>query len=179
MTEFYSQSVEVSVSSKTKSMQWIGISAILASLGFVMLAIFLSPYYSIGAVALFVIGALYLHFYNTTSKEFTYEFTPTRLVVVKKDLLGKQRRMLTLMLSDVTEFAIMEGLSEERDVAACGAAYEQGVYQIIYKDGETLRRLLFLPDDYMIALLRESLGAKCDKTYFTEEVAENADVKDE
>ena len=160
MTERYSQSVEVEVSSKTKAMQWIGIAAILLSLGFLMMAIFFKWYFVFPFLAILAVGCVYLHFYNTSAKEYTYEFSPKCLVVAKKDLLSKQRRMLVLMFDDVTEFALMDGLADDSDVTACGATHERGVYQLIYKDGENTRRLLFAPDDYMTALIAETLKDK-------------------
>ncbi|MDE6302521.1 MAG: hypothetical protein K2M36_02910 [Clostridia bacterium] len=160
MTESYSQSVEVEVSSKTKAMQWIGIAAILFSLGFLMITIFYRWYFVFPFIAILVVGCVYLHFYNTSAKEYTYEFSPKCLVVAKKDLLNKQRRMLVLIFSDVTEFCIMEGLADDNDVTACGATHEQGVYQLVYRDGENMRRLLFAPDDYMTALIAETIKDK-------------------
>lgn len=158
MTQQYSQTVEVKLSSKTKSLQWIGIALILFSLGFLMLAIFLAWYFAFPFVVVLAVGAVYLHFYNTSAKEYTYEFSPISLVIAKKDLMGKQRRMLVLAFEDVQDFCIMEGLADNNDVTVCGATNECGVYQIIYKDGDSVRRLLFAPDDYMVALIKEALN---------------------
>lgn len=165
MTEQYSQTVEVAVSSKTKSWQWIGIASVLFSLGFLMLTIFLKWYFVFAFVVLLAIGIVYMHFYNSTAKEYTYDFSQKRLVVVKKDLMGKQRRILMLMYEDVLSFEIMDGLSDDSDVVACNATNECGVYQIVYREGEQTHRLLFAPDDYMTALLSEVLKMKVNVSF--------------
>lgn len=160
MTERYSQTVEMTVSSKTKAMQWIGIASILFALGFLMLTIFLKWYFVFGFLAIFAIGAVYLHIYNASAKEYIYEFSPDRLKIAKKDLMGRTRLLLTLMLDDATGCGIMEGLTEDGDVVACASSHEAGVYQLIYKEQDKLKRLLFAPDTYMTALLKETLGEK-------------------
>lgn len=160
MTRQYSQTVEMTVSSKTKSMQWIGIAAVLFSLGFLMLTIFLKWYFVFPFVIILAVGIVYIHFYNVSAKEYIYEFSPSRLTVAKKDLMGRTRRLVSLMLADVESGSVMEGLSDDNDIVACNAAYERGVYQLIYKEEEKRYRLLFAPDTYMQALLLEALGDK-------------------
>lgn len=165
MTEHYSQTVEVTVSSKIKAWQWIGIASVLFSLGFLMLTIFLKWYFVFAFLVLLAIGIVYMHFYNATAKEYSYDFSTKRFVVVKKDLMGKQRRILMLMYEDVLNFGLMEGLADDGDVVACNATNECGVYQIVYKEGEITYRLLFSPDDYMCALLCEVLNVQVNRDY--------------
>jgi len=160
MTEQYSQTVEVAVTSKTKAMQWIGIAAVLFSLGFLMLTIFLKWYFVFVFIVILAIGIVYLHFYNKTAKEFIYDYSPVRLVIAKKDLMGKTSRILSLLFDDAISCEIMDGAADDDDVMACGAVHERGIYQIVYSEGEKTRRLLFAPDDYMLALLKEALGDK-------------------
>lgn len=155
MTEQYTQTVEVSVPPRVKARQWIGIFAVLFSLGFLMLTIFLKWYFVFGFLVIFAAGAVYLHLYNTAAKEYTYDFSTQRLVITKKDLLGKQSRILCLIYEDVQSFGIMEGIADDEDTAACNAVNEMGVYQMIYGEDGKIRRLLFEPDDYMIALLTQ------------------------
>ncbi len=161
MTEQYTQTVEVTVSSKTKGMQWAGIVAVLLALGFLMLAIFLVWYFVFGMLALLAIGIVYIHFYNISAQEYAYDFSTVRLIVVKKDLMGKQKRILCLVYEDIIDFGIMEGLAEDEDIIACNAAHEAGVYQIVYRNADKTRRLLFAPDDYLLALLKQRI-ASCD-----------------
>ena len=162
MTEQYSQTVEVTVSSKVKAWQWIGIASVLFSLGFLMLTIFLKWYFVFAFLVLLTIGIVHMHFYNATAKEYTYDFSTKRLVIVKKDLMGKQRRILSLLYEDVLDFGLMDGLADDSDIVACNATNEFGVYQIVYKEDEQTHRLLFLPDDYMTALLSEVLKKQVD-----------------
>ncbi len=157
MTEQYTQTVEVTVSSKTKSMQWIGIISILLALGFLMLTIFLVWYFVFGMLVLLAAGIIYIHFYNTAAQEYAYDFSTMRLIVVKKDLMGKQKRILCLVYEDIVHFGIMDGLAEDNDIVACNAAHDAGVYQIVYNNADKVRRLLFAPDDYLVALLKERL----------------------
>jgi len=157
LAENYSQSVDVSVPSRVKSMQWIGIFAVLISLGFLMLAIFLSPYFVIAIVLFLAIGILNIRFYNTQPKEFTYEITPARLTIAKKDLVGRQKRVLQLMLADISSFELMEGLAVDEDFVFYDTGKSEGVYQIIFENEGKSLRLLFAPDDYMTLLIRENL----------------------
>ena len=101
MTEQYSQTVEISVSSKTKAKQWIGIFLVLFAMGFLMLTIFYKWYFVFAFIVIFIIGVLYIHFYNITAREYIYEFSPKRLTVAKKDLVGRTRRMISLLFEDV------------------------------------------------------------------------------
>lgn len=160
MTEQYSQTVEVAVTSKTKAKQWIGIAAVLFSLGFLMATIFVVWYFVFCFLVIFAIGVIYMHFYNVTAKEFTYELSPSRLVIVKKDLMGRQSRILLLLLEDIVQIGLMDALADEDDVVACNAVNERGVYQIVYSENEKNRRLLFAPDDYMLALLKNRIENK-------------------
>lgn len=160
MTEQYSQTVEVTVTSKTKAMQWIGIGSVLFSLGFLMLAIFYVWYFVFGFIAILAVGIVYIHLYNTSPKEFIYDISPVRLVIAKKDLMGKTVRKLSLMLEDVKSLELMQGIADDDDVIACDRTYDKGVYQLVYGEDGNVKRLLFAPDDYMLALLKEALQDK-------------------
>ena len=164
MTEQYSQTAEVAITSKTKAKQWIGIGLVLFSLGFLMLTIFLKWYFVFAFAVILTVGIIYIHIYNNTAKEYIYDFSPKRLVIAKKDVIGRTRRILSLLYDDVVDCKLMEELATEGDIVACGATYEQGVYQIAYKEGEIMRRLLFAPDTYMMALLKETLKEKAEVT---------------
>lgn len=171
MTEQYSQTVEVTVTSKAKAMQWIGIGLVLFSLGFLMLTIFLKWYFVFVFVIALSVGVIYLHIYNSVAKEFIYDFSRTRLVVAKKDVLGKTKRLVVLLYDDVISCGLMEGLYDDSDVVACGPTHEYGVYQILYSASESEQseqkktfRLLFTPDTYMTALLKETLKEKFSKS---------------
>ncbi len=86
--------------------------------------------------------------------------SPGRLVVAKKDLMGKTVKKLSLMLVDVKSLELMQGIADDDDVIACDQTYDKGVYQLVYGEDGSVRRLLFAPDDYMLALLKEALRDK-------------------
>lgn len=167
MTQNYCQAIEVEVSSKSRRMQWTGIFSILFALGFVMISIFYSWYFMIAFALAFVFGALNLHFCNKTAKEYVYEFTDTRINFVKKDIVNRQYRVLSLLLKDVVSFSLMQDIYDEGNSTNhmyCSRAYDRGVYQIVF-DYEGKRQIaLFAPDDYMIALINDALkqNAKLD-----------------
>ncbi len=158
MTQNYNQSVDVQISSSERSKQWIGIFSILFSLGFVMVSIFYSWYFMIGFALAFAFGAFNLHVYNKTAKEYLYEFSLDRLTIVKKDVVNRQYRALSLLIKDITDFDIMTDMCEDEDACLyCSKAYDRGVYQITYRYQGSLRKALFAPDEYLIALIKEAI----------------------
>lgn len=157
MVEQYSQTLEVEVGQKSKQKQWIGIALVLFSLGFLMLSIFYSWWFMFGFASIFVVGCIFIYSYNKTAKEYTYEFNPTRLTIACKDVVNRQKRILTLLLKDVQEFSVMSDIADDDDLACCNKAYDMGVWQIIFMLDGKKRRLLFAPDEYMIALINEAI----------------------
>lgn len=162
MVDNYSQSVEIEVSSRAKRLQMAGIALVLFSLGFVLVSVFYNWFFMFGFAVFCAAGIVCMHFYNKTAKEYIYEVNPNRLVIVKKDVMNKQTRVLSLLLKDVTDFCIMNDICNDIDDGGdflfCNKAYDMGVYQIVFKtDGGDSKRVLFVPDEYMIALIQENL----------------------
>lgn len=158
MTEQYTQTVEVVVDGKAKRTQWIGIAAMLISLGFVVLAAFVSWYLMFGFGAFLLIGIVQMHRYNLVAKEYVYSCSEVRLVVAKKDVVNRTRRMLAVLFEDVTAFAPLEGLSEDGDIVCCKNVSDAGVYELSFKVGDEQCRLLFSPDEYMTELIKNRLA---------------------
>ena len=155
MNEQYSQTVEVSVPKGAKAKQWVGIGCILAALGFVMLSVFHSLLWLI-AVALFAVAAVInIHFYNDTAREYSYDVSAQRIVIVKKDVVNRQRRLIAIPFENITSFGVMQSMLDEDDIMAANAAYDDGVYELIFRDNDKLKRLLFAPDSYMIEIIKE------------------------
>lgn len=165
MTDHYSQTIDVEVSQKMRQLQWVGISMILASLGFILISAFYSWYFTFGFAALLVGGAVCIHFYNKTAKEYTYEFSPSRLKVIEKDIVNRQRVYLDLLWKDVLGFEIMNDVYDEKSDLLCASkAYESGVWQIVFNVESEKKRLLFAPDDYLVCLIKEIVNnGKTDK----------------
>lgn len=129
---------------------------ILASLGFVLISAFYSWYFMFGFAALLASGAVCIHFYNKTAKEYTYEFSPSRLKIIEKDVVNRQRVYLDLLWKDVCNFEIMNDVYDEKSDLLCASkAYESGVWQIVFKVENEKKRLLFAPDDYLVLLIKE------------------------
>ena len=158
MVAQYSCSVDVEVPKNKKIMQWAGIFAILFSLGFVMLSVFYSWYFMIAFAFFFAGGVVNLHFYNDVKKEYLYELSETRLTIVGKDVVNRQKRLASILLKDVTEFGIMTDTSDILDGLYCQNAYDAGVYSLTFNSEGVKKTVAFMPDDYMIALLDEHLS---------------------
>lgn len=180
MVDNYSQAVEIEVSHHSKRLQMTGIFLVLFSLGFVMTSIFYNWLFMIAFAVFFVAGIICIHIFNQTAKEYIYEVNPTRLIIVKKDVVNKQTVVLSLLFKDVTEFCIMNDLYNDRkvkgedvvccndgcdvidynktfDILFCNKAYDMGVYQIVFcpEDTGISQKVLFAPDEYMVALINE------------------------
>lgn len=159
MVEQYSQTIDVDVTKKSKLMQLAGIALVLASLGFLMVSIFFSWWFMFAFAALFTLGCIAIHLYNKVAKEFTYELNRTCLCVVAKDVVNRQKRILTLYLKDMRGFGVMSSMYDgKQDILCCNNCYNMGVYEIRFDFDGTDKRLLFAPDDYMIALLNEAIA---------------------
>ncbi len=160
MTEQYTQTVDVDIPRFVKRYQFCGILFILFSLGFVMVAIFLSWYALIGFALFFAIGAVNLHIYNSAAKEYIYEVSTERLVIAKKDVLNKTKRIANILFKDVNGFSSLEDMyCEDTDILACSDPYSEGVYALSFCIDN--KRLLFAPDEYMTELIKQNLSAIC------------------
>lgn len=157
MTDNYNQSVDVEISSSARAKQWSGIFGILFSLGFVMISIFYNWYFMIGFAVAFVFGAINLHLYNKTAREYLYEFSQNRITFVKKDVVNRQLRVLSLLIKDIRSFELMSDMCDDSATLYCSKAYDMGVWQISYEYEGKIRKALFAPDDYMIALVKEAI----------------------
>ena len=188
MTDHYSQTIDVEVSQKMRQLQWAGITMILASLGFILISAFYSWYFMIAFGVFFAAGIVCIHIYNQTAKEYIYEVSPTRLVIVKKDVVNKQSVVLSLLFKDVTSFGIMDDMYHDKvegedviccnsqvdvidysktfDILFCNKAYDMGVYQIVFMPEDTgiSQKVLFAPDEYMVALINEHIKSAKAKT---------------
>lgn len=160
MVEHYSQTLDVEVARKSKQKQLIGIIFVLFSLGFLMLSIFYSWWFMFAFACIFIVGCTFIYSYNKTAKEFTYEFNPTRITIASKDVVNRQRRILTLLIADVIDFSLLSNIVDDSDIVCCNKAYDMGVWQISFMLDGKKRRLLFAPDEYMIALINEAIKQK-------------------
>lgn len=163
MVQQYSCTVDAEVKKSKKALQWAGIFAILFSLGFVIFSIFFSWYFMIAFAFFFVGGIVNIHFYNNVKKEYLYELSETRLTIVGKDVVNRQKRLATVLLKDVIEFKILSDTSDNLDGLFCSNAYDAGVYSLSFNSESGVKTFAFMPDDYMIALLKEEFCGKSIK----------------
>ncbi len=159
MVEQYSQTIDVDVTKKSKLMQLAGIALVLASLGFLMVSVFFSWWFMFAFAALFALGCGFIHIYNKVAKEYTYELNRTTLTIVAKDVVNRQKRILTLYVKDIKGFSLMTGMFDSRqDILCCSNCYDMGVFEICFDFDGSNKRLLFAPDDYMVALINETIA---------------------
>ncbi len=163
----YSQTVEVEVTKSSKTKQYVGIGLVLLSLGFVMLAIFVDWLFMIGFGLAFTLGMVFVQVYNSVAREFVYDVSTKRLVITKKTVINRYKRVLVVLHSDVENLTIMQGLIDEASIVACNAS-DMGVCELNFKEGDNTKRLLFAPDDYMLALMKEIYADKCQIDGITE-----------
>ncbi len=159
MTDNYSQAVDILIERGARRLQWIGIFAVLFSLGFVMISIFYNWLFMIAFALVLAIGIVCIYKYNRLAKEYIYEFSKTCLTFVKKDVVNRQSVVCRVAYTDVKAFEIMnEGYFENDNTRLyCSKAYDMGVYQLrVDVEGKEMK-ILFAPDDYMIALINEAI----------------------
>lgn len=162
MVERYSCTVDSDAPKRKRPLQWTGIFCVLFSLGFIMLSVFYSWFFMIAFAVFFALGAVCIHFYNATQKEYLYELLSTRLTIVGKDTVNRQKRLASILLCDVTSFEIMTDTADEFDALYCNNAYDMGVYAITFKSDGKYKKIALMPDDYMVALINDLLKGKTD-----------------
>ncbi len=157
MTTQYTQTVQVTIDKRARAAQLMGLAAFLLAFAFLMIAAFVNWYFMIGCGVFIILGALEIHFFNLNAREYTYSASKKRLVIAKKDVVGKQARIADILFDDVSEFGIFDGVADADDILACQSGAEAGAYQLIFKVKERLERLIFKPDEYMTELILVAL----------------------
>lgn len=157
MTDRYTQTIECTIKKDNIQKQILCIVCFLMGISLLAVAVVINLFVLIPAVVLLVGGGVFLHFYNNTPKAFTYDFSGQSLVIVKKDVINRTKRVLTLLFEDIISFEIVYDIKETDVLNACNDAGEIGVYQIIFKECDKQNTLYFKPDEYMIALINERI----------------------
>ena len=160
MTDQYSQTVDVSV--KGRSRQWIGVAAFLISLGFLIASIFFNWFMMFGFGFFMIAGVLEMHLYNASIKEYIYDYSPKRLVIAGKDVVNRTRRIMNILFSDVKSFGFLEGYADDSDHICCDSPGTSDVYELIFTADGIDRRLIFAPDEYLVALISSQMERKSD-----------------
>lgn len=165
MTDNYEQNVEIDLPKGARYKQFGGLLLILLSLGFIMLGVFFSYYFFIGAGILLVAGVAVTHVYNKTVLKYTYSYNNERIVFITTSVIGRTEKNISVLWEDVDEYGDFLDLVEARDFIMCANPREYGIKALTFhlENGE-MHRILFAPDDYMKALIDENykynIGAK-------------------
>lgn len=158
MIDNYTQTIECEISKEARKKQLLGVGFVFLAFVCLTVAATVNWWVAIGAGIFAVSGGIFLHLFNDTAKEYTYEFSTSCIVISKKDAVNRQHRILTLYYKDVVSFGILEGLLCDDDVVATDKCGSIGVYEINYVEDGVAKRLCLVPDDYMIALLSEAIA---------------------
>ncbi|MEG2540868.1 MAG: hypothetical protein RSB59_03745 [Clostridia bacterium] len=157
MTEQYIQKVEVGLPRGARKKQIGGLVVSLASLGFIALSIFLSLYFLIAFFVFFAVGMTLLQMFGNSAKEYEYDFNCTRLVVSKTNLFGKKKRIAEVAFKSAKSFKLFSEVANQNDILACENLQDAGMYIVEFESDNKVSKLIFAPDDYMIALITDRL----------------------
>ncbi len=155
MTDRYTQTIECEISREDRRKQIISILLFLIGVALIAIAGVISWFILIAACVVLAGGGFFLHLFNKTAKEFIYDFSYERLVFARKDAVNRTKRVLTLNFDDVVSFEILSGIVDNNILIATDDVGDMGVYQLEYKEGDSLKKLCFKPDDYMVAIIKE------------------------
>ncbi|MBR2333910.1 MAG: hypothetical protein IKA59_01030, partial [Clostridia bacterium] len=72
-------------------------------------------------------------------------------------VISRTERKIEIVLDDVVEYDDFVDLTVETDHIMCPDVNDNGVKALIFNVGENKARVLFKPDDYMNAFLKETL----------------------
>lgn len=155
MTTQYVQTCEVALRRGARRDQILGMVFQLMGLGMIPIAIYLSYWVFIAVAVPIIFGAWLTQRFYSSAREFEYAFTGSRLIVSRTNIAGRGRRMLDIALSDVTSFSKFYDMVMPGDLVAAENVNEKEVCALIFRAGGSEFRLLFSPDGYLTALLKE------------------------
>ncbi len=157
MTELYVQNVENPLNGNARKKQILGVVLTLLGVGLAVVAFAVSYYAFIGTGVLIIFGTLVTMSYNRTIKSFEYGCNTTRLIFSVTTVISRTERKIDILLDDVLEYGKFDDLVSVGDYVMCPDTKEMGVKALVFSvDGKT-ERVLFTPDDYMHAFLKETL----------------------
>ncbi len=164
MTEQYTQVVEVKTQNADKIKLILGILLCMLSLVFFVVAILKNRLFFIGFGVLLALGFVFIQLFESAPSVFIYSISPKSLVISKKNNAHNTKRVVCISLENIVRFEAFSDILDNKDIVACESVSNSGVYSIVYKDKmkddfgeiEKYSRLLFSPDDYLLALLQEN-----------------------
>lgn len=157
MTDLYVQNIENPLSSGARKKQIGGILFTLLGVGFIVVAMAVSYYAFIGVGLLIVLGTCLTMSYNRTIKSFEYGCNTNRLIFSVTTVIARTERKIEILLEDVVEYGNFEDLTSANDHIMCPNTNEEGVKALVFNVEGKTERVLFLPDGYLNAFLKETL----------------------
>ena len=158
MTEQYVQTVDVLTSAKTKAYFIIGLVALMASLAFLIVAVLKNYWFFVGFGALFLLGFVLVQIFESAPSQFVYGATGKRIVFSKRNNAHNAKRIVSIPYDKIIDFDRFADIVCDGDVIACENTGAEGVYALKFVDEDgSDKRVLFSPDDYLLAFLQENL----------------------
>lgn len=157
MTDLYTQTIENPMGKSARRKQIGGL--LLTILGFcsIGLAVGISYYFFIMTGVLLVLGGYLTISFNKTIKSFEYGCNDTRLIFSVTTVISRSERKLEILLKDVAEYDDFQDIVSENDFVMCSNVNENGVKALVFNVDGKHARVLFAPDEYLNAFLKESL----------------------
>ncbi len=162
MTEHYVQTQDVKQSAKDRAKLIGGILLMLASLAFLIVAVLVNYWYFVGFGALIIAGLVLVQFYESLAAKFFYATSEKRIVISKKNNAGNGKRLASVEYANVIRVERFSDIVTKDDLIACDNTGDRDVFALCYKENEVNKRILFKPDDYLIALLKEIMPEKVE-----------------
>ena len=95
--------------------------------------------------------------FNNTVKSFEYSCNDVRLIFSTTSVISRTERKIEILLKDIVEYGVFQDIVLEKDFVMCPNANEMSVKFALFNVEGRTERVLFLPDEYMNAFLRETL----------------------
>ena len=125
-----------------------------------------SYYAFIGVGILLALGTYLTVSYNKTIKSYEYGCNTSRLIFSVTTVITRTERKIEILLDDVVEYGDFDDLTVESDYIMCPSTNEVGVKALVFNLDGKKERVLFLPDDYMNAFLKETLKKEVVRTEY-------------
>ena len=157
MTDLYTQTIENPLDKSARRKQIGGALAVVLGVCSIAVAIWVSYYFFILTGALIGLGAFLTISFNNTIKSFEYGCNSTRLIFSITTVISRTERKIEILLEDVVEYNDFQDLTVESDFVMCPYVNANGVKALVFNVDGKKARVLFQPDDYMHAFLKETL----------------------
>ena len=163
MTEQYTQTIETAVSRSDKIKLISGIAIMMLSLIFLVVAVLKNHLFFIGFAILLAIGFVFVEMFESAPSGYTYSLSSKSIIISKTNNAHRTKRIAWIKIENIVRIEQFCDFKSKDDIVACEVIGDYEVYQIVFHDAENgaqYKRILFKPDGYMIAMLKELLNGK-------------------